>query len=123
MPLENGVGDRTGKDDRHIIPKFILIMECIAQFHTQAPSQDISIDQCRINLTCFFGQISEGFLAWIKALFDLKLTFGQKYDKYYFDRVYYVNPIPVVNLCLDLGQTLLPDGSMKSSGMKLNAMA
>ena len=51
------------------------------------------------------------------VFFDLKLTFGQKFDKYYFDRVYYVNPIPVVNLCLDLGQTLLPDGSMKSSGM------
>jgi hypothetical protein len=48
---------------------------------------------------------------------DIKFTFRQKYDKYYFDRVYYVNPTPVVNICWDLGQTLLPDGSMKSSGL------
>ncbi len=51
------------------------------------------------------------------VFFDIKLTFGQKYDKYYFDRVYYVNPTPVVNLCWDLGQTLLPGASMKGSGM------
>lgn len=50
-------------------------------------------------------------------MFNLRFTFGQSYDKYYFDRVYYVNPIPVVNLSLDLGQTLLPGQSMKDAGM------
>ena len=50
-------------------------------------------------------------------LMNLRFTFGQHYDKYYFDRVYYVNPIPVVNLSWDIGQTLLPDGNMKNSGM------
>ena len=51
------------------------------------------------------------------VLFDLRLTFGQKYDRYYFDRVYYVNPIPVVNFFWDIGQTLLPDLSVKKSGI------
>jgi hypothetical protein len=50
-------------------------------------------------------------------LMNLRLTFGQHYDKYYFDRVYYVNPIPVVNLNWDIGQTLLPGSSMKNSGL------
>ena len=51
------------------------------------------------------------------VLMDLRLTFGQHYDKYFFDRVYYVNPIPVVNLCADIGQTLLPGASMKNAGL------
>ncbi|MFA5419509.1 MAG: DUF5686 family protein, partial [Bacteroidales bacterium] len=51
------------------------------------------------------------------VMFNLRFTFGQSYDKYYFDRVYYVNPIPVVNLSFDLGQTLLPGQSMKDAGM------
>ena len=51
------------------------------------------------------------------VLMDLRLTFGQHYDKYFFDRVYYVNPIPVVNLCADIGQTLLPGSSMKNAGL------
>ncbi|WP_423126548.1 DUF5686 and carboxypeptidase-like regulatory domain-containing protein [Gaoshiqia sp. Z1-71] len=49
-------------------------------------------------------------------LFDVRFTFGQHYDKYYFDRVYYVNPTPVVNLSWDIGQTLLPGESMRNSG-------
>lgn len=51
------------------------------------------------------------------VLMNLRFTFGQHYDQYFFDRVYYVNPIPVVNLNWDIGQTLLPGGSMKSSGL------
>jgi hypothetical protein len=51
------------------------------------------------------------------VMMNLRFTFGQHYDKYYFDRVYYVNPIPVVNLNVDVGQTLLPGGSMKNSGL------
>jgi len=49
--------------------------------------------------------------------FDLRFAFGQHYDKYYFDRVYYVNPVPVVNLNCDIGQTLLPGQSMKNAGL------
>ncbi len=51
------------------------------------------------------------------VLVNFRFTFGQHYDKYYFDRVYYVNPIPVVNLSCDIGQTLLPNASMKNSGL------
>ncbi len=49
--------------------------------------------------------------------FNLRFVFGQHYDKYYFDRVYYVNPTPVVNLNCDIGQTLLPGHSMKNAGL------
>ncbi len=48
---------------------------------------------------------------------DLRLAFGQHYDKFYFDRIYYVNRIPVVNLGWDLGQTLLPGQAMKNAGI------
>ncbi len=48
---------------------------------------------------------------------NLRFTFGQHYDKYFFDRVYYVNPVPVINLNMDIGQTMLPDGSMSNSGV------
>lgn len=51
------------------------------------------------------------------VLTNFRFTFGQHYDQYYFDRVYYVNPIPVVNLSLDIGQTLLPGGSMNDAGL------
>jgi hypothetical protein len=51
------------------------------------------------------------------AMMNLRFTFGQHYDKYYFDRVYYVNPTPVLNFNLDVGQTLLPGESVKNSGL------
>lgn len=50
-------------------------------------------------------------------LINCRLTFGQHYDKFFFDRIYYVNRIPVVNLSWDIGQTLLPDQSMKNAGI------
>ncbi|MGV8139399.1 MAG: DUF5686 family protein [Mangrovibacterium sp.] len=48
---------------------------------------------------------------------DLRFTFGQHYDKYFFDRVYYVNPVPVVNLSMDIGRTSLPGGNMNVEGL------
>ncbi|PKQ61428.1 hypothetical protein BZG02_15865 [Labilibaculum filiforme] len=39
------------------------------------------------------------------VLMNYKLTFHQNFDKYYFDRVYYMNPIPIVNLSVDMGKT------------------
>ena len=50
-------------------------------------------------------------------LLNVRLAFGQHYDKFYFDRVYYVNRIPVLNLSMDIGQTLLPGHSMLHSGL------
>lgn len=37
-------------------------------------------------------------------LVNYKLTFHQNFDKYYFDRIYYMNPIPIVNLSADIGK-------------------
>jgi len=42
-------------------------------------------------------------------LFHLKYGFGQHYDKFFFDRVYYMTPVPVINLSADLGKADLPD--------------
>ena len=39
------------------------------------------------------------------VLFDLRLAFRQHYDKFYFERVYYINPVPVINLSWDVGTT------------------
>jgi len=41
-------------------------------------------------------------------LFHLKYGFGQHHDKFFFDRVYYNTPVPVINLSLDLGKVDLP---------------
>lgn len=41
-------------------------------------------------------------------LMNLRLAFGQYYDKYYFARVYYIDQIPVVNFSWDLGKTNVP---------------
>jgi len=48
---------------------------------------------------------------------NLRLAFGQHYDKFYFDRIYYINRIPVVNLSFDIGQTLLPGQNVKDAGL------
>lgn len=50
------------------------------------------------------------------VLLNCRLTFGQHYDKYFFDRVYYINRIPVINLSWDAGSTTVP-GSNESFGM------
>ena len=42
------------------------------------------------------------------VLVNYKLTFNQNFDKYYFDRIYYMNPIPIVNLSVDFGKTSIP---------------
>ncbi|WP_291862731.1 DUF5686 and carboxypeptidase-like regulatory domain-containing protein [Marinilabilia sp.] len=49
-------------------------------------------------------------------LMNLRIVSGQHYDKFYFDRIYYLDPIPVINLSWDIGQTLLPGQKMKNSG-------
>ncbi len=51
------------------------------------------------------------------VLFNFRFAFGQHYDKLYFDRVYYLNQTPVINLSWDIGQTLLPGGSMNDFGI------
>jgi len=42
------------------------------------------------------------------VLINVRLAFGQYYDKYYFARVYYIDQIPVINLSWDIGKTNLP---------------
>lgn len=51
------------------------------------------------------------------VLLNMRLAFGQYYDKYYFARVYYIDETPVVNLSLDVGQTNLPSLDAKSFGI------
>lgn len=51
------------------------------------------------------------------VLMDLRFAFGQPYDKFFFDRLYYVRNIPVVHLNFDMGQTLLPGQKMSDAGM------
>jgi hypothetical protein len=50
-------------------------------------------------------------------LMNLRIVSGQHYDKFYFDRIYYLDPIPVINLSCDIGQTLLPGEKMSESGL------
>ncbi|MGD9929337.1 MAG: DUF5686 family protein [Mangrovibacterium sp.] len=50
-------------------------------------------------------------------LMDLRLAFGQHYDKFFFDRIYYINRIPVVHLSWDVGQTLLPGQGLNDLGL------
>ena len=42
------------------------------------------------------------------VLLDLRLAFGQHYDKYFFDRIYYVTPIPVIDIGADVGRLSVP---------------
>lgn len=51
------------------------------------------------------------------VLLDLRLAFGQPYDQFYFDRIYYISNIPVVHLSVDVGQTLLPGQKMNDAGL------
>lgn len=51
------------------------------------------------------------------VLMDLRLTFGQPYDKFYFDRIYYISNTPVVHLSFDVGQTLLTGQKMNDAGL------
>jgi hypothetical protein len=53
----------------------------------------------------------------IGILMNMKLTFKQNFDKYYFDRVYYVNPIPMVNMSVDVGKTNISNGDDSGLGL------
>ena len=48
---------------------------------------------------------------------DLRLAFGQPYDKFFFDRIYYISNTPVVHLSFDMGQALLPGQKMSDAGL------
>lgn len=50
------------------------------------------------------------------VLFDLRLAFRQHYEKFFFDRIYYINPVPVINLSLDIGTTTIPDSNSDGLG-------
>jgi len=50
-------------------------------------------------------------------LMNLRLAFGQYYDKYYFARVYYIDQIPVINISWDIGKTKLPNNVDSSPGL------
>ncbi|MBK5203356.1 MAG: carboxypeptidase-like regulatory domain-containing protein [Prolixibacteraceae bacterium] len=56
-------------------------------------------------------------------LTDVRFSFGQAFDKFFFDRIFYVNVIPVVHLSLDMGQTLLPEQKPKDGGFYAQANA
>lgn len=44
-------------------------------------------------------------------LFNIRLAFGQRYDKYYFTRVYYLDQTPIVNLSMDIGRVRLSENT------------
>lgn len=50
-------------------------------------------------------------------LFNVRMAFGQYYDKYYFMRVYYIDQTPVVNLSWDIGQANLPGSDSPDFGL------
>ncbi len=50
------------------------------------------------------------------AAFTVRLPFGQHYDRFFFDRVYYLNPTPLVNLSAEVGQSLLPGQAVNDAG-------
>lgn len=49
-------------------------------------------------------------------LFNVRMAFGQYYDKYYFARVYYIDQIPVINLSWDIGKANIPGGNSPDFG-------
>ncbi|WP_430972761.1 DUF5686 family protein [Sunxiuqinia rutila] len=51
------------------------------------------------------------------VLLNMRIPFGQHYDKFYFDRIYYSTTTPVVNLSLDIGQASLPGQADKNLGL------
>jgi len=42
------------------------------------------------------------------VLVDARFAFGQHYDRYFFDRIYYVDPIPVIDVGADIGRLSVP---------------
>ncbi|WP_346860900.1 DUF5686 family protein [uncultured Draconibacterium sp.] len=50
-------------------------------------------------------------------LFNVRLAFGQYYDKYYFARVYYIDQVPVINLSWDIGRVNVPGSQAPDFGM------
>lgn len=57
------------------------------------------------------------------AVLSGRYAFGQHYEKYYFDRIYYVSTQPVLSLSLDVGQSLLAAGERPGWYAQLHASA
>lgn len=51
------------------------------------------------------------------VLLNFRYAFGQAYDLYFFDRVYYNTPKPILNLGFDFGEAVLPNGNVGDVGM------
>ena len=49
-------------------------------------------------------------------LLNLRIPFGQHYDRFFFDRIYYLSRVPIINFSWNIGQALLPDKKMNNSG-------
>jgi len=50
------------------------------------------------------------------VLFSVKYGFGQHFDKFFFDRVYYMTPTPILNFHCDVGKTKIPGLSSNTLG-------
>jgi hypothetical protein len=46
------------------------------------------------------------------VIMNMRYAFGQDYDLYFFNRVYYATPTPIVNLAFDFGKTDINDSGM-----------
>lgn len=51
------------------------------------------------------------------ALMNFRFAFNQHFDRYFFDRVYFMTQIPVVNVGVDIGKVKLPDNTLTESGI------
>ena len=51
------------------------------------------------------------------VLFNMRIPFGQHYDRFFFDRVYYLGRKPIINFSWNIGQALLPDAKIRNSGI------
>ena len=47
----------------------------------------------------------------------MRIPFGQHYDRFFFDRIYYLSRVPIINFSWNVGQTLLPDKKVNNSGL------
>ena len=50
-------------------------------------------------------------------LFNFRFAFKQHFDRYYFDRVYFITQIPVINLSMDIGRVELPGTEISDSDL------
>ncbi len=53
-------------------------------------------------------------------LFNFRFAFRQHFDRYYFDRIYFITQIPVINLSTDIGKVKLPGTEINDLGIYLH---